>query len=245
MTPLVLLAGYIPILFVLKTKNKRYMASHLLFSFIIVLIFTLLSLAFLDDYNLNILLGLFIFIWISFNIIYGLIKKFYYSGHRKILFSNIGMTLAHLGLAVFILGATIVENNKVEKEVVMKIGDRLAIKNYTFQFKNISEYEGPNYQGIKAKFLVYENNKFLTELYPEKRIYASNNMPMTEAGIYPGLSRDLYITLGTLINDNVWSVRIYHKPLVRLIWLGALMMVFGGIFSVLVRKKIIYSEIKK
>jgi cytochrome c-type biogenesis protein CcmF len=144
---------------------------------------------------------------------------------------------AHLGLAVFILGATIVENNKVEKEVVIKIGDTIQVKDYTFEFKNISEYEGPNYQGIMAKFLVYENNNLLTELYPEKRIYASNNMPMTEAGIDPGLSRDLYITLGTLINDDVWSVRIYHKPLIRLIWLGALMMVFGGILSVLYKRK--------
>ena len=163
--------------------------------------------------------------------------KIYFSNIKKISFSNIGMMFAHLGLAVFILGATIVENNKVEKEVVIKIGDTIQVKDYTFEFKNISEYEGPNYQGIMAKFLVYENNNLLTELYPEKRIYASNNMPMTEAGIDPGLSRDLYITLGTLINDDVWSVRIYHKPLIRLIWLGALMMVFGGILSVLYKRK--------
>ena len=147
------------------------------------------------------------------------------------------MTLAHLGLAVFILGATIVENNKVEKEIVVKIGETVQIKNYTFAFKNISQYEGPNYSGIKAKFLVYEDDNLITELYPEKRIYASNNMPMTEAGIDPGLSRDLYITLGSLINDDVWSVRIYHKPFIRLIWLGALMMVFGGVLSVLSKRK--------
>ncbi|MBT3548899.1 MAG: heme lyase CcmF/NrfE family subunit [Gammaproteobacteria bacterium] len=237
MTPLVLLAGYIPIMFSSKSKNKKYMISHLLLSFLIVILFTLFSIYFLDNYNISILLGIFIFIWISFNIIYDLIMKIYFSNIKKISFSNIGMMFAHLGLAVFILGATIVENNKVEKEVVIKIGDTIQVKDYTFEFKNISEYEGPNYQGIMAKFLVYENNNLLTELYPEKRIYASNNMPMTEAGIDPGLSRDLYITLGTLINDDVWSVRIYHKPLIRLIWLGALMMVFGGILSVLYKRK--------
>ena len=115
---------------------------------------------------------------------------------------------------------------------------KFLIKNYAFNFESISEYDGPNYLGVKAKFLVYENNNLITELYPEKRIYASNNnMPMTEAGIDPGLSRDLYITLGSLINDDVWSVRIYHKPFIRLIWLGALMMVFGGVLSVLSKRK--------
>ena len=102
---------------------------------------------------------------------------------------------------------------------------------YVLSLKNIGDI-------LVGRFLVYENNNLITELYPEKRIYASNNnMPMTEAGIDPGLSRDLYITLGTLINDDVWSVRIYHKPLIRLIWLGALMMVFGGILSVLYKRK--------
>jgi len=199
---------------------------------------SLLSIAFFDNFNLNVLLGVFIFIWISFNIIYDLINRYYLSKTKNIFFTNIGMTLAHLGLAVFILGATIVENNKVEKEIVVKIGETIEIKNYAFKFKSISEYDGPNYLGVKAKFLVYENNNLITELYPEKRIYASNNnMPMTEAGIDPGLSRDLYITLGSLINDDVWSVRIYHKPFIRLIWLGALMMVFGGVLSVLSKRK--------
>ena len=214
------------------------MLNHLLVSLLVVIFLSLLSIAFFDNFNLNVLLGIFIFIWISFNIIYDLINRYYISNTKNVFFTNIGMTLAHLGLAVFILGATIVENNKVEKEIVVKIGETVQIKNYTFEFKNISQYEGPNYSGIKAKFLVYEDDNLITELYPEKRIYASNNnMPMTEAGIDPGLSRDLYITLGSLINDDVWSVRIYHKPFIRLIWLGALMMVFGGVLSVLSKRK--------
>ena len=238
MTPLALLAGYIPILFLSKRKDKKYMLNHLLASLLVVIFLSLLSIAFFDNFNLNVLLGIFIFIWISFNIIYDLINRYYLSKTKNIFFTNIGMTLAHLGLAVFILGATIVENNKVEKEIVVKIGETIEIKNYAFKFKSISEYDGPNYLGVKAKFLVYENNNLITELYPEKRIYASNNnMPMTEAGIDPGLSRDLYITLGSLINDDVWSVRIYHKPFIRLIWLGALMMVFGGVLSVLSKRK--------
>ena len=88
-----------------------------------------------------------------------------------------------------------------------------------------------------SAFRVFLNNKFITDMYPEKRLYNSSEMPMTEAGIDPGFTRDLYITLGTMIDQDKWSVRIYHKPLIRLIWIGALMMVFGGIFSVLSKKR--------
>ena len=237
MTPLALLAGYIPILFLSKNKDKKYLINHLFMSLLVILFLSFFSMLFFDNFNFSILLGVFIFIWISFNIIYDLIKRYYISNTRNVFFTNIGMTLAHLGLAVFILGATIVENNKIEKEIVAKIGETIKIKNYAFKFTNLSQYDGPNYTGIKAQFLVYENNTLITELYPEKRIYASNDMPMTEAGIDPGLSRDLYITLGSLINDDVWSVRIYHKPFIRLIWLGALMMVLGGVLSVLSKRK--------
>ena len=104
-------------------------------------------------------------------------------------------------------------------------------------FSEIIEYDGPNYSAIKEKFIINSDNQFIANLYPEKRLYFSNDMPMTEAGIEPGLTRDLYVTLGNLISDDRWSVRIYHKPLVRLIWLGALMMVLGGILSVIIRKK--------
>ena len=237
MTPLALLAGYIPILFLSKNKDKKYLINHLFMSLLVILFLSFFSMIFFDNFNFSTLLGVFIFIWISFNIIYDLIKRYYVSNTRNVFFINIGMTLAHLGLAVFILGATIVENNKIEKEIVAKIGETIKIKNYAFKFTNLSQYEGPNYTGIKAQFLVYENNTLITELYPEKRIYASNDMPMTEAGIDPGLSRDLYITLGSLINDDVWSIRIYHKPFIRLIWLGALMMVLGGVLSVLSKRK--------
>ena len=237
MTPLALLAGYIPILFLSKNKDKKYLINHLFMSLLVILFLSFFSMIFFDNFNFSTLLGVFIFIWISFNIIYDLIKRYFVSNTRNVFFINIGMTLAHLGLAVFILGATIVENNKIEKEIVAKIGETIKIKNYAFKFTNLSQYEGPNYTGIKAQFLVYENNTLITELYPEKRIYASNDMPMTEAGIDPGLSRDLYITLGSLINDDVWSIRIYHKPFIRLIWLGALMMVLGGVLSVLSKRK--------
>jgi cytochrome c-type biogenesis protein CcmF len=69
-------------------------------------------------------------------------------------------------------------------------------------------------------------------------------MPMTEAGIGPGIGRDLYVTLGNIISENKWSVRIYYKPLIRLIWIGALIMILGGVLSILLdrRKQLNYKE---
>tara|TARA_B100001105_G_C22185246_1_gene354547 strand:- start:32 stop:547 length:516 start_codon:yes stop_codon:yes gene_type:complete len=158
---------------------------------------------------------------------------------------NIGMYLAHIGLAIFILGATVVENAKTEREVVMSIGDQIKIKEYSFIFKGIEEEENKNYNALIGIFDVQKDGHLVTTLFPEKRIYFSNDLPMTEAGIEPGFTKDLYISLGNLIDENKWSVRIYHKPLVRLVWLGAILMALGGITNVVSKKKKIVIDNKK
>ena len=237
MIPLVFLAGYIPILFSSSNRNLKSQAKYFLISFLLIMIISSFSILLFDEYNLSIFIGLFLFLWILLNLIYELIQKIILTGNLKAITQNIGMFMAHLGLAIFILGATMVENSKTEKEIVVALNEKLDIKNYTFQFMNITESEGPNYTAVIGHFKVYDNGEFLTDMYPEKRLYNSSEMPMTEAGIDPGFSRDLYITMGTLIDQDKWSVRIYHKPLIRLIWIGALMMVFGGIFSVLSKRK--------
>ena len=244
MIPLVLLAGYIPILFLSKNQSTRNNIKYFLASFVIILLLTLFSLIFLDSYNLNVLIGIFIFFWISANLLYDLLQKYMQTKKIKVLMSNIGMTFAHIGLAVFVLGATVVENNKIEKELIMNIGEKTQVSGYTFLFSNMNEEIGPNYKSLKAEFKIYKDGELISKLYPEKRLYLSNKMPMTEAGIEPGLTKDLYIVLGNLIDDDKWSVRIYHKPLIRLIWIGALMMVLGGISSVISRRKQLHNSIE-
>ncbi len=237
MIPLVFLAGYIPILFLSKNRDIKNQSKYFLTSFIIILLLSSISITLFDQYNPSIFIGLFLFFWIMLNLIYELIKKIKMTGNMYFLAKNIGMYMAHLGLAVFILGATMVENSKIEKEIILSPSDKVDINNYTFEFMNLTETEGPNYSAVIGHFRVFANNEFITDMYPEKRLYNSSEMPMTEAGIDPGFTRDLYITLGTMIDQDKWSVRIYHKPLIRLIWIGALMMVFGGIFSVLSKKR--------
>ena len=237
MIPLVFLAGYIPILFLSKKVKSQGQSKYFFTSFIIIILVSLLSNSLFNVYNLSIFIGFFLFAWITLNLIYDFISKLISTGSIRFFFKNIGMFMAHLGLALFVIGATVVENNKIEKEVVMNLNEKLDVGGYSFEFVDIKENIGPNYSSVIGHFRVYTNNEFITDMYPEKRLYNSSEMQMTEAGIDPGFKRDLYITLGTMIDQDKWSVRIYHKPLIRFIWIGALMMALGAILSVLMKRR--------
>ena len=241
MTPAIILAGYVPLMLYLKNKRNFELLKHIYLSVGIILLFTLPSIYFLDEYNMLVLLGIFIFVWVICNLIYYIYKMYKESKNMDLLKNKLGMIFSHIGLAVFVLGATIVESNNLEQELVMSPGQVVKLKNYQFKLNQLSEYEGPNYTSVKADFVIYRNDEIIAEVFPEKRLYNSSEMPMTEAGIAPKINGDLYITLGNLISENKWSVRIYFKPMVRLIWLGAIMMFIGGIISILTRKQLILS----
>ena len=241
MTPAIILAGYVPIMLYLKNKRNFELLKHIYLSVGIILLFTLPSIYFLDEYNMLVLLGIFIFVWVICNLIYYIYKMYKESKNMTLLKNKLGMIFSHIGLAVFVLGATVVESNNLEQELVMSPGQVVKLKNYQFKLNQLSEYEGPNYTSVKADFVIYRNDEIIAEVFPEKRLYNSSEMPMTEAGIAPKINGDLYITLGNLISENKWSVRIYFKPMVRLIWLGAILMFIGGIISILTRKQLILS----
>ena len=241
MTPAIILAGYVPLMLYLKNKRNFELLKHIYLSVGIILLFTLPSIYFLDEYNMLVLLGIFIFVWVICNLIYYIYKMYKESKSMNLLKNKLGMIFSHIGLAVFVLGATIVESNNLEQELVMSPGQVVKLKNYQFKLNQLSEYEGPNYTSVKADFVIYRNDQIIAEVFPEKRLYNSSEMPMTEAGIAPKINGDLYITLGNLISENKWSVRIYFKPMVRLIWLGAILMFIGGIISILTRKQLILS----
>ena len=241
MTPAIILAGYVPLMLYLKNKRNFELLKHIYLSVGIILLFTLPSIYFLDEYNMLVLLGIFIFVWVICNLIYYIYKMYKESNNMNLLKNKLGMIFSHIGLAVFVLGATIVESNNLEQELVMSPGQVVKLKNYQFKLNQLSEYEGPNYTSVKADFVIYRNDEIIAEVFPEKRLYNSSEMPMTEAGIAPKINGDLYITLGNLISENKWSVRIYFKPMVRLIWLGAILMFIGGIISILTRKQLILS----
>ena len=149
-----------------------------------------------------------------------------------------GQHLAHLGLAVVVLGVTGVKSFEVERDVRMGIGDVVTIGDFTFQFKSISEVPGPNYRASRGVFDVIRDGQVIEQLQPEKRRYFSSAMPMTEAAIDSGLWRDLYVSLGEVIQANPpeWSVRVYYKPFVPWLWAGVLLMTLGGLLAALDRR---------
>jgi len=159
--------------------------------------------------------------------------------------SYIGMNVAHLGVAVFIIGVTMVNTYEVEKDLRMEVGDTVTMSNYTFRFDGVTEIEGPNYKANRGQITVMVDGDTETVLFPEKRTYFVQTMPMTEAAIDTGLFRDLYVSLGEPVGRGAWSVRVYYKPFVDWIWGGAFIMAIGGIFAVSDRRYRLTSRKRK
>lgn len=155
-----------------------------------------------------------------------------------------GMLLAHLGIAVCAIGVAMASLYNVEKDVRLGVGDSMTIGDYQFTFKSMSAIRGPNYDSKRGHFDVYYQQKKITELIPEKRMYINQTMPMTEAAIDPGLTRDVYIALGEPLPNNDWAVRIYIKLFVRWIWLGGLLIAMGGMLVVVDRRYRLFSKRK-
>jgi cytochrome c-type biogenesis protein CcmF len=148
---------------------------------------------------------------------------------RQIPRAMVGMMVAHLGVAVFILGVTLVRTGEVERDVQMAPGDTTTIGDLVFTFRGASDVRGPNYRAARGEIEVTRNGRTVTTLHPEKRFYPASQSTMTEAAIEPGLTRDLYVSLGEPIaNSPAWIVRVYVKPFVDWIWGGCLIMAIGG-----------------
>jgi len=144
-----------------------------------------------------------------------------------------GMLLGHLGIAVFIVGVTLTSIYTKEKDLRMAPGDTYSVAGYEFTFRGVRQLHVDNYVATRGGFSVRdEDGGFATEMFPEKRTYLVQTNPMTEAAIDAGLARDLFIALGEPLDDRgAWAVRIYYKPFIRWIWLGAIIMALGGLVA--------------
>ena len=145
--------------------------------------------------------------------------------------SFIGMQVAHLGIAVFVIGVTMVGAYQEEKDVRMLAGESVSVGGYQIQLQSVNAVPGPNYKAMQGTFLLTRNGKLEATMYPEKRSYFSSTMPMTEAAIDAGLTRDIYVSLGEELDDKAWAVRVYYKPFVDWIWGGCVLMALGGLLT--------------
>ena len=188
------------------------------------------------------LMGIALATWVVLGLLLQIVDRFQKPGRIPISFW--GMHLAHLGIAVVVVGITMVKGYEVERDVRMAKGDTVSIGPYSFELGPVMEVTGPNYKAARAEVKVTKNGSTIEILHPEKRRYFSSAMPMTEAAIDSGLFRDLYVSLGEAIESDPpqWSVRVFYKPFVSWLWAGALLMVLGGILAVCDRR---YRKAKK
>ena len=146
-----------------------------------------------------------------------------------------GQQTAHIGVLIAVIGVAFTSSLSIERDVALGPNDTVNVQGYDFTVKDFKAVKGSNFDGMQAQVEVSKEGRLVTTLFPEKRTYVVSMMPMTEAAIDANLMRDLYVALGEPIaeDSNQWAVRIYVKPLIRWIWLGALIMAFGGLLSLL------------
>jgi cytochrome c-type biogenesis protein CcmF len=145
--------------------------------------------------------------------------------------SAYGTALAHAGLGIVVIGIVATTAGRSEAILAMKPGQTAEIAGYTLAFKGVAPRQGPNYRERAALLEVTRNGEDVTELTPSKREFTLEKSGTTEAGIHPSWRGDLYAVLGDQVKDGAYSIRLYFNPLVRLIWLGALVMFIGGAVS--------------
>ncbi|CAN5442215.1 heme lyase CcmF/NrfE family subunit [soil metagenome] len=142
-----------------------------------------------------------------------------------------GMIVAHAGIGVFVVGVTLVKGLEISNDLSMRIGDTTTAAGYTFRLTDLGEVKGPNYLASRGTFQVTRGEEKIATMYPEKRFYTVQKMPMTEGAIDRGFTRDLYVSLGEAATKDSWVVRVQIKPFISWIWGGCIIIAFGGLLA--------------
>jgi cytochrome c-type biogenesis protein CcmF len=145
--------------------------------------------------------------------------------------AHYGMVLAHIGVAVFVTGVALVKGYDAERDAKMKAGDTVELNRYVFRLDGVRPVDGPNYRAAQARVTVTREGKTVAVLRPERRVYTVQEQTMTEAAIDPGLTRDLYVSLGEPLEGGTWLVKVQVKPFIDWIWGGCLIMALGGLLA--------------
>jgi cytochrome c-type biogenesis protein CcmF len=175
------------------------------------------------------IVGFVLGLWIILSALIDPLQRWYNS--HSVSRGVLGMSVAHIGLGVFVLAITAVESYTRERDVAVAVGDTVELGSYQFRLENISEHDGANYQALRATVGVFEKGQLVTRLYPEKRLYWIQRSVMTEAGIAVSWGTDLFVALGEDLGAGRWSLRLQLRPLINQVWWGAFIMAFGGILA--------------
>jgi cytochrome c-type biogenesis protein CcmF len=219
------------------------LAQRLKWALAVAIVTALLLPFVLGRWTPMIALGLFLALWIVATTVANLRQRIL-SSHRRGLLAKLaanspsyyGMLLAHLGVAVFIVGVTLVKGYESEQDVRLEIGQSIVAGGYEFKFLGVTPGPGPNYRALIGTVEVRKDGRLIETLKPEKRIYNASGQTMTIAAIATEILGDRYVSLGEpLANDDMrgaWGLRIYIKPFVDWIWMGAFIMALGGFLAV-------------
>ena len=238
MTPAIFLIGVGP-LARWKQASLPDLAVRLRWAFAVSMVTALVMPFLLGEWKPWVSFGLLLAFWVIASMAVNLRHRLLSSG-KEGLFAKLasqsrsyyGMHVAHLGIAVFIIGVTLVGGYETEKDVRMEIGNTVEVGGYTFRFNGAKKEPGPNYMADIGQLDVLRNGEKVRSMEPEKRTYTASGMAMTEAAIDTGVFRDLYVALGEPLENGAWVVRVYHKPFVDWIWFGCILMAFGGFLAV-------------
>lgn len=241
-TPLMaVLAVFVGIGSMLNWKNTKlkkllpWLLAPLAGSVLLGLLFPLMA----DEYSIGVMVAVTLGCWVILGAFSDLVRKLRNSkpawkGLSKLTPSYYGMLMAHIGFAVTLMGASINTFTSDEMDLRMAYGERHMMAGYEFELVDVYSKRGPNYDAQIGEVNIYRDNQLVVTLHPEKRRYLSDRgSVLTEAGIDAGFTRDFLVALGDKIDNTAWSMRIHHFPIVRWIWLGAILMAIGGFVAVL------------
>ena len=228
MIPLFFLMGIAPWMHWKKTRVNLKRPLCTMFILVCVLACALPWLARVKM-SVMVVLMLALALWVSLNALIQLVKN------SRL--SQWAMVIAHVGVAVTIIGISLSTAYSEQRNLSMEVGDQVAVGPYKFQLMNLANMTGPNYHGVVASIQVEEQGRLVSLLHPEQRIYEVSKSVKAKTDIRAGLFSDLYVALGTPLDKNAWSVRIYYKPFVRWIWGGGILMMLGGIIGVIAKRR--------
>jgi cytochrome c-type biogenesis protein CcmF len=238
MAPAAFLIGVGPIARWKQAKIPE-LAVRLRWAFALSFVMALVLPFVIGGWKWRVSLGLLLVFWIAVTVAQNVVSRLrpsegsgFFTKLRTTSRSFYGMHLAHLGVAVFIAGVTVVTSYQTEKDVKMNVGDTVNVGGYDFRLRNLAQLQGPNYQAVRADIEVTKNGAPVAMMHPEKRAFTTAQSVTSETAIDRSIFRDLYLALGDDVGNGAWTVRVYHKPLVNWIWGGALLMALGGAFAV-------------
>ncbi|GAA4083895.1 heme lyase CcmF/NrfE family subunit [Zhongshania borealis] len=204
-----------------------------------MLIALILPTSLAGEFHIGATIGVLLTAWVVLSSLVNLRSKTrnapnFLNGLRRLTPSYYGMLLAHIGFAASVLGVAMVTSFNDERDIRMQVGERMeSVSGYEVSFDGVKSITGPNYQGQRGSFTLWQDGDFVAEMHPEKRRYhARSGQVMTEAAIDASLLRDVYIALGEPVGEHAWAVRVHVKPFIRFIWLGAILMALGALLAI-------------